>query len=246
MDERLNKYFELTPENSFIVKNNVYVESHISKEDVKDETVEIIGDTAQLFGEMDFFVWESSFSDDLKISQAKKVAMRLPTIILTKPGRIRLNDDLGVYIFEYHHGDKVIVNTRVEQSTATSLKMFKRVISGKIPDDVPYDRIPNLIEECNRINGYNMKVNALFVDLMCMTIARDPTNITRQFREYLNSHKNASMLDRKLIKLDNVPALVSQFGAITSGDPKKGMSTSIGAIRTGEMEEEELDMEKVI
>jgi len=246
MDERLNKYFEITEENAFVVKENVYVETHIPKEDVEDRTVEIIGDTASLFGQLDFYVWEQTYSDDLKIDQAKKVLMRLPNLILTKPGRIRYNQDLAMYIFEYNRGDKIIVNTRIEQSVATVVKMFKRVIHHKIPDDVPYDQIPYLIEECARINGYNLRANILFIDLISMVVARDPHNPVRQFREYLNSKKGVSMLERKLIDIDNIPALVSQFGALSSGSAKRGMTATIGAIRSGEMDVEELDVEKVL
>jgi len=246
MDERVLDYFELTKDNSVIVKENRYAEAHIPIAQIEDKDVELAGDTAVLFGQMDFYVWRSSYTDDLKLADAKKIAFRLPNTIYTHPGRIKEDKDLGVYIFQYHHGDQIVVTTQIEKTAATVILLFKKVISGYIADDIPYDQIPYLIEECARINNYDLGANILFIDLICSVVARNPHNNLQQFREYLNSKKGVSMLDRKLVNIDKLPALTSQFGALSGAYAKLGITTTIGAIKTGEMEQEEIDIEKVI
>jgi hypothetical protein len=47
------------------------------------------------------------------------------------------------------------------------------------------------------------------------------------------------MYSRKLVNMEMIPAITTQFGAISSGSPKYGITSSIGAVRSGDMNPEE-------
>jgi len=149
-------------------------------------------------------------------------------------------------ILEYFGGDALIVNTVVAKTHKVVVKYILLMLNGKIPDDIPYDQIISYLEKCCELNNINMGVNSIFLDLMAMMVSRDPQNPSRQFREALRDNPKLSMLMRKLVNVDAIPSLTSQFSAITGSNPKFAMTSSIGAVRSGDMKLEESDIEKAI
>lgn len=246
MDERLSKYFELTKDNALVIKGTRYAEIRLPDEMFNNKIAELTGDRIISFAFLDIYVWDTAYNENLRLKDATKVLLRLPNIIITHPNRIRHDSKNEEHILEYHEGDKIIVSTKVPKKTNVVIKFFNILLSGKIPSDIPYDEISSYFEECASINGFNMKSNSLFVDLIVAVISRDPNNLSRQFREAIKDNPKISMYDRKLVNMDNIPALTSQFSAISSGNPKFGITTSIGAVRSGDMEPTESDIEEAI
>lgn len=246
MDERLSKFFELTKDYSFIVKGKRYVEIRLPDELFNNKIAEISGDRISTFAFLDIYVWNTPYNEDLKLKDATKVLLRLPNVIITHPNRIRHDSKNEEHILEYHEGDRVIVSTQIPKKSNVVIDFFNIILSGKIPSDIPYNEISNYFEECAMINGLDMKVNSLFVDLIIAVISRDPDNLSRQFREAIKDNPKISMYDRKLVNMDNIPALTSQFSAISSGNPKFGITSSIGAVRSGDMVPTESDVEEAI
>lgn len=245
MDERLKKYFELTKENSFIVKESKYVEIRIPDKMFDDKIAKLFGDKIEVFGFLDIYAWDE-YKDDLEIKKAIKINFRLPNMIITKPNRIHHDSKNGEYVLEYKGGSEFITSTKLAQKDSIVVDFFKLILNGKMPDDIPYDQIPIYLEDCAKMNKFNMKVNSLFIDLIIAVVSRDPDNISRQFREAIKDNPRISMHSRKLINMDLIPSLISQFSAITSGNPKYGITSSIGAVKSGELIPEETDIEKAI
>lgn len=237
MKEELEKYFTLTSENSLILNktpNILRAEIRISKKMFEDNISVIFGDSVVTFGFLDIYVWETN--NPIVIGNKKtKILLRLPNIITTSPTRIVTDSENDEYILEYYEEDKIIVTTKVPKQTSVVTKYFNLVMKGKLPDDIPYDEISKYFEECARINNFNMKVNSLFVDIIVATVCRDPDNVSRQFREAIKDNPRISLTKRKLMNMELIPAITSQFGAISSGNPRYGITSSIGAVRTGDM-----------
>jgi len=234
MNEEMEKYFTLTPESSLILKhteNNFKAEIRIPEKSMTDNISQIYGDTVITFGFLDIFVWE-----EVTKANKVKILLRLPTIITTSPTRISFDKETKEHVLEYYGGDKIIVTTKIPKQTSVITSFFNLVMKGKIPDDIPYNEISKYFEECARINSFNMKVNALFVDLIVVVVCRDPGNLARQFREAIKDTPNISMYKRHMMDMEKIPALTTQFSAISSGNPKYGITTSIGAVRSGDMD----------
>lgn len=239
MDE-IKKYFTLTESNSLILNNieGYKAEIRIQKELFDNGIAILSGDNVITFAFLDIYVWES-FDESKKLSDAIKILLRLPNVITTSPSRISYDDKNEEYILDYQAGDSIVVNTKTPKSSTVVVDFFNLVIKGKIPSDIPYNEISSYFEECARINNFNMKVNSLFVDLVITTVCRDPKNLSRQFREAIKDDPKMSLFDRKIVNMDDVPAITTQFNAISSGNPKYGITTSIGAIKSGEMNPED-------
>jgi len=236
MKEEFEKYFTLTSENSLILNktpNILRAEIRISKQMFEDNIAYIHGDSVVTFGFLDIHVWETNNSNG---NQKAKILLRLPNIITTTPTKITEDTENNEFVLEYFEEDKIIVTTKVPKQTSVVTKYFNLLMKGKIPDDIPYDEISKYLEECAKINKFNMKVNTLFVDLIVAVVCRDPSNVSRQFREAIKDNPKISLFKRKLMNMEQIPAITSQFGAISSGYPRLGITSSIGAVRTGDMD----------
>lgn len=245
MDEKIKEFFTVTSDKVMIVKPSKYVEVRIHDDYFENGVSTVIGDCVETFAFLDIFAWDE-YSENLKDSDATKIALRMPMVVNTKPTRIEHDSKKSLTILEYHGGDAFIVSTLIPKNSSVVIKYIKLILSGKIPDDIPYNEIVNYLENCCDINGVDMKVNSIFLDLIVMVVSRDPSNLTRQFREALKDNHKISMLSRKLVNMDVIPSLSSQFSAITSGNPKYGITSSIGAVRSGDMVVVESDIENAI
>lgn len=237
MDERLNKYFTLTESNSLILKDieGYKAEIRIQKE-MFDNNISVISeDNVITFAFLDIYVWESYDEQTKPI----KIILRLPNIITTSPSKISFDDKNEEYVLDYKAGDRIVISTKTPKASSVVVNFFNLIMKGKLPSDIPYDEISSYFEECSRLNDFNMKVNSLFVDLVIATVCRDPKNLSRQFREAIKDNPKISMYDRKIVNMDNIPAITTQFNAISGGNPKYGITTSIGAVKSGEMNPED-------
>jgi hypothetical protein len=247
MDEKelFKKYFEITKEKTFIVKPGKYVEVRISDSYFENGVSAIIGDCIETFGFLDIYAWDE-YHEGLKDNDAKKIFLRLPTIITTKPTRIEHNSKNKETILEYFENSLFITSTYYQKVSSVVIDYVKLILSGKIPDDIPYNEIVSYLEKCTTLNKVNLKVNSLFVDIIVMMVSRDPNNLSRQFREVLKENPRASMLSRKLVNIDIIPSLTSQFDAIVGGNPKYGITSSIGAVKSGDLVPVESEIERAI
>jgi len=245
IDENLKRYFETTPENGIALKEPYYAEVRIPEEMFDTNISHIFGDMVSTFAFFDIHVWPT-FNDERFLKDSVKIKLRLPSILTLQPTRIDHDTTNKLYVLEFFSNDLIIVSTKVPKKSSTVLNYFDLLIRGKLPEDIGYDELSIYLEESCRINNFDPKVNSLFIDIIVASIARDPNNITRQFREAIKDNPRISMYDRKLVNMDIIPSLISQFSAISSGNPKYGMTSTIGAVRSGDLKPETSEMEKAI
>ena len=245
MDEKLSKYFILTPEKSFIVAPGKYIEIKIPDDYFDSGVSSVVGDTISTFGFLDIYAWDK-YSETPKMSDADKILLRIPNIISTRPSRISHDSKNGVKVLEYFEGDSIITTTLVAKDSSIVVKYLWLILGGKIPDDISYPEIIAYFEKTCEMNAVDMKVNALFQDLIVVAVSRDPNNLSRQFREAIKDNPRISMYSRKLVNIDAIPSLTSQFSAISGSNAKYGITSSVGAVRSGDMVLEESDIEKAV
>jgi len=246
VDPKLTNFFEILPNKQMLVKQGKYVEIRLHDDYFNSNIATMIGDGVETFGFLDIFAWDS-YTDDMKDSDATKISMRLPTTIVTKPMRIVNDSKNSMTILEYHGGDQFVVSTLVAKSHSRLFKYFNLMLTGKLPDDIGYDKIVSYFETCAIINGINIKANSIFLDIIAMVVSRDPENLSRQFRQAIKANPKVSMTARKLVNMDVIPSLTSQFSALTGSNPKYGITSSIGAVRSGDFKPAaESDIEKAI
>lgn len=146
----------------------------------------------------------------------------IPTVFSTKPHDVeklkgvRLTKDTpkGDYrVLKYIKGDTIIVSTKVPQDieyVELLLKMF--IITGDIPNTIPYDKIQNIIIENMDINGNNYKVTLQLWGIIISEICRSASNQEIPFR----LSKSNDMHAYKSISIKDVSRMDSPYAAINT------------------------------
>jgi len=246
MEEVFKKFFTHKPDDkSLVLKEPYYAEIRIPIEMFDKGIANIFGDTVSTFFFVDIYIWDE-YTDVPLIKDATKINIRIPNILSSRPTRIKYDSKNSENILEFMPNDQVIMTTMVPKKSEVVVEFFEIMLDGKIPDDIPYNEISGYFEECARINGVNLRANSLYVDAMVASICRDPNNNSRQFKELIAENPKVSMYSRKVVNADLIPSMTSQFNAITNSNPKYGITSSIGAVRSGDMEIIETDIDVAI
>ena len=243
MDERLKKVFKLDKESSSIILLKPYMEVRIPDSIFTDNIGMLIGNRVHTIGYLELYYWDDI--EDKETDKYHHIQLRLPTLIITEPDRIRKVKK--EYILEYYKGDKFLVSTLLERSAKVVSDYTELLFGGKLPDDIPYDMISKDWAKCCQINNVNLRVNYAFMDLIVTALCRNPENSTEEFRRYIEKHENKpDMLAREMVSINRIPAMTSQFAGISSENPKLGVTATIGAARANELSRNETPIEGAI
>lgn len=145
-----------------------------------------------------------------------------PTMFLCKPYLIEKvkdikltnNSEPGDYrILRFKKGDEVISQTRVPQIIDNVELLFKlMVITAKIPNSIPYDKLWEIFIDSINLNGNSYGLNAQLFGIITASLCRDINDISREFR-----HSSMSdMTKYKPISVKLIPNYISPYTAISS------------------------------
>lgn len=197
------------------------------------------GEYITVMGILLYSVQETENSDPSK----KLKPLKLPTMFVTKPGRIEkvkkltlLNQnemDYRVLHYSNNDEDKIIVSVNLPQdieNVETFYRMF--VTTGNIPSYIPYNEIQEYFYESMRLNGGNYNTNWQLFGLLISEICRDKNDYSIPY--YMSkAYKSGDMHGYKSISIKDVPKYISPFSAITSENWNEAI---IGAINMGDKE----------
>jgi hypothetical protein len=145
-----------------------------------------------------------------------------PTRFLTKPYIVEKIKDVRLTssskkqdyrIFKYKKGDPIIVDIRVPaaiDNVEDFINLF--VITGAIPDNIPYNKIQNYFIQNAEYNDFNYKLSLQIIGLVISEICRDPNDKNKSFR--LSTEKDMTKYDS--IGVRNISKIISAYSAITS------------------------------
>lgn len=246
MDSKYSKYFHNTKLNEFKLTDGYYAEIWIEDMFFDYGISTLIGGFVETFAIFDIHIWDIADEEHEIGKEIEVVSLQMPTIVRTHPHRIDTEHHTGYSVLTYLPGDDIIVSTLLEQNSDIARRYVKLILAGKLPSSIGYDQISEFWTIINKMNGVNMGVNILFLDLVTMVVCRDPDNVNRQFREALRDNPKISMNSRNMVNLDKISALISHFSAFTGPDPKSGITSSIGAEKTGDLTPTTSDVEEAI
>lgn len=138
------------------------------------------------------------------------------------------------YVLEFPKGS-VFIKSLMSIKSVNNLKAVTSMVTGaQLPDEIGYTDTAKLWVECSEINGYgSMKSNTSLLELIVSQIFRNPYNLSEPFRYYLARHPDADLSIAKPIRMVDIAKQVSAFGSLTSGDPVRGITSSIIRQRKG-------------
>jgi hypothetical protein len=139
------------------------------------------------------------------------VPSSIETIRDTKLTKYSQNQDYKVLVFE--KGAKVILSTAVPKNIANAEKLINLfIITGNIPETIPYDQIQDYIEANMKLNGDSYNVPLQLWGIIVSECCRSRKDQAVPFR--LSGSKD--MFDYESISVKNVSKMVSAFSAFQS------------------------------
>lgn len=177
---------------------------------------EINGDYISTIGLMNYTEESNGKNNGLK-------TFSFPTMFLTRPymteklKQVRLlsNQDPTDYrVLRYKKGDQIVVQTKVPK-LIDNVEMFYQlfIVTGKIPNTIPYSILQDYILESIDLNGSDYKLNNQLFGVVISELIRDPNDPRTPYR--LSKHLLEDT-GYRVISIKEVPKYISPFTAVTS------------------------------
>ena len=182
----------------------------------------IEGEYVNLIGILNYAILKKE-SDQI-IDNLKE--FKFETVFLTKPGRIekvrnlklvnsRPGEDYRLLHYTDNGSDQIVVSIDVVEDI-TNVEEFMQIFvkTGKIPANIPYDKLHEYFLDNIKLNGASYKINAQKFGIIVSKLCRDPSDINRPYR--LSKAIENSMVDYITISIKDIAKIVSPFTSIVS------------------------------
>lgn len=132
------------------------------------------------------------------------------------------------YVLEFQKGSVFIKNQTLVKSIMNLKSVTSLITDNQLPKEIMYTDTAKLWIECSEINGYgSMRCNTSLLEMIVSYIYRNPHNLSEPFRMFLGRNPNADISQAKPIRVIDIAKQVSAFGSVASGDPVRGITSSI-------------------
>lgn len=160
--------------------------------------------------------------EDKNGKMGKLHKINYPTIFSTKPTRVdkltnvvltKESKAQDYRVLNFANGAPLIVHIKVPQSTdcvKAMLNLF--IITGNIPNTIPYDRIHEYLDRNIRANGANYGINVQLWGVIFSELCRSKKDPDIPFR----LSKDTDMYNYDSISVKEVSKILSSFAAIQS------------------------------
>jgi hypothetical protein len=176
----------------------------------------IHGDFIDILGIVPYAIEDKSG----KMSKLHKI--NYPTVFSTKPTKVdkltnvvltKESKAQDYRVLSFANGAPIVVHTKVPQSTdyvKAMLNLF--IITGNIPNTIPYDKIHEYLDRNIRANGANYGINAQLWGVIFSELCRSKKDPDIPFR----LSKDTDMYNFEPMSVKEVSKILSPFAAIQS------------------------------
>jgi hypothetical protein len=193
------EFYFYIPEKFFDLRASFYVGESINSIGILNYA---ISDKNNKLGELREFNYPTRFlTTPYKVNKVKGIKL------------IKESEPMDYRILCYRKNDPIIVNINVPEELSTMedfIRLF--VISGVIPNTIPYDKIQEYFINNIAYNGESYNVSLQLFGIVISELCRDPDNINIPFR----LSKTNDMKAYKAIGVKTVAKLISAYSSITS------------------------------
>jgi len=130
-----------------------------------------------------------------------------PTMIKTAPSTvININiNDVPYLELVYEPGDQVVVSTMVLKDDTLLYPIWDEFITlGNVPWFINYEDLGGLFQLSQKYTGINIGANHAIVEMIAAIISKDPNNLNKQYRHFIEKMKQIETDPPKVIKLKDV------------------------------------------
>lgn len=234
-----------------VVFNGVLGRVYIPEKNFKrgvSEMVDVDVQTIGIFKLLSFDSLDVPYDDGEQKFIKHELVFKIPMTIKMCPTRITEvikteiseSDDesemerVKYYVLEFNKGDRFIKSLNAQKHVKNLKSITSMITDNQLPKEIGYTDVAKLWTECSEINGYgSMKTNTAELELIISEIYRNPYDLSQPFRLYLAKNPGADISSAKPIRVVDIAKNVSAFGSISSGDPVRGITSSIIRQRKG-------------
>lgn len=237
-EEIIKKSFEITEDKRLIVKAP-FVRVKIPQDFFNHKISELIADEVHTIGVFYIEVYgldDKEFDID-NLKNPYKILFKMPMQMILCPSNIieeRDSDKNLNTILEFQQRDTFIKSILFIKTFKTVSKIIDLLLKGFLPKEIGYNELLDFIENACLENGADLAVNNTILEVLISELCRDPNDLTKPFRMALKKNPNLKMTDKVFIKIDSLARMYNSFAAISSADPKQGITASINRTRYNE------------
>ena len=134
----------------------------------------------------------------------------------------------------FHNGDSYIESMSLVKDTDNTDKWIVMLLNGRVPKTIRYDEKPKIWSKCNFLNNLGDAGSEFNTySMIVANLERDPKNYATPFRLVLDKYYEKGIYSGKMIRYMDVSKHISNFTAITGGDPKHGITVAMDRIARG-------------
>lgn len=231
-----------------------------------DTDIVFIGDYLEIYIPTDFFQIDVHLAEDMGTyissigllycrvfdkddKPGKLEILNLPTTITfyitdSETRKINLDGEEESYkVCKYFKGSKIMPAEIIQQSTAVEL-FFNLVLRGKVPKNIPYDRVLEVWMKNLRMNGANLGVPTSVLEIILREVYRD-RKTSEPFARAYGKNPNIDLKSCITANMRTICAMNSTYAALTFEDFVGMVTTSLN--RTAEGKSENISpLERVI
>ena len=141
-------------------------------------------------------------------------------------------------LLHFKDGSELICSTRIPQSVVNAEKFINILFRANLPENIPYDKLHELIFKNAEINGVKYNVTYQLMGAIVSELCRDPKDLSKPFR----LSKETDMTAYKMIPITQIPKYVSPYTSVTSENADEAIANAI------ELKDKHIDspLEKVV
>lgn len=213
----------------------------------KQNSINIDGENINLLGLIEYAIVNPKTG-----KQELVKCMNFPSIFTCRPYTIEKQkqvkptknsqiDDYRILKFRY---DDIVVKSIYTPQLITNVEEFFKMlfITAKIPPEISYDKLWELMEKNFNINGGSYNVDYHLLGIVCAEIARSKSNNKIPFR--YTEMKNLNEYD--LVSIKKLPDYNSPFSDISSENFDESLMASILMSKEDDKDIKDSPLEKIV
>lgn len=219
-----------------------YMEVYIPEDFFDASKAKDVNDIKDIFGVFNFKIFNSV---DSKYTDSDKIhTFVFPSRMNTKPDStekrkmvlMKGHDEQVFYVCKYYTNSEIMCSTKVVKSVNNVEAFIKMLLNGKLPNTIRYTDLIGMFKDNIAINGVNLGVPDVVMELMIAEICRSDSDTTKPFRLAYNKHGNEYLY--RPVNPVELAAISSTFAAITFENFDMMSNASINRHRYNEKSQE--------
>ena len=185
-----------------------------------------IGEYIEVMGIFNYDVFDKGGkSKGLKLLEYPTMIKCKPTSMSKENGLLLkgTHTEIPYRLLHFKDGSELICSTRIPQSVVNAEKFINILFRANLPENIPYDKLHELIFKNAEINGVKYNVTYQLMGAIVSELCRDPKDLSKPFR----LSKETDMTAYKMIPITQIPKYVSPYTSVTSENADEAIANAI-------------------